>query len=176
MTCIVGIEHNGTVTIGGDSAAVDGDDMTVCRTPKVFTVGPYLIGYCESFRMGQLVQHRLKVPEQRCDDPLEHLATVFVDRLRELLHKGGVAKTSADEENQPGALLVGYRGRLYSVESDYAVIASAHNYAALGCGSAYALGSLATSTGLPADRVTAALAAAAKHSTGVTGPFTILAN
>lgn len=178
MTCIVGLEHDGRVTIGGDSAAVEGDDLTAADTAKVFHLGPYLIGYCESFRAGQLVRYRLRVPEPKTDDPVEHLATVFVDELRKTLHKGGVAKATADEEQMPGALMVGYAGQLFTIEGDYAVIRSGYGYAALGCGAPYALGSLSSSprNADPNRRISDALCAAENHCTAVVSPFTILTN
>ncbi len=54
MTAIVGLVHNATVYIGGDSAGVSGYSMTVRADSKVFTIGPYLMGFTTSFRMGQL--------------------------------------------------------------------------------------------------------------------------
>ena len=176
MTCIVGLEHDGTVTIGGDSAAAADDTVDVVDAAKVFRVGEYLIGYCESFRMGQLLAYRLRVPEQKCDDDLEHLATVFVDRVREVLHKGGVAKSTDSEEGNVGALLVGYRGRLYSIETDYSVLRSTRGYQAIGCGADFATGSIASTTGAPERRVKFALTIAATHSGPVLPPFTILTN
>lgn len=176
MTCIVGLEHPDGVTIGGDSAAAVDDSVDVVEAPKVFKVGEYLIGYCESFRMGQLLAYRLRVPEQKCADDLEHLATVFVDRVREVLHKGGVAKTTESEEGNVGALLVGYRGRLYSVETDYAVLRSARGYQAIGCGADFAIGSIGSTAGPAEKRVRLALTMAATHSGPVLPPFTILTN
>jgi hypothetical protein len=52
VTAIVGLVHEGTVYIGGDSAGVSGYSMTVRADAKVFTVGPYLLGFTTSFRMG----------------------------------------------------------------------------------------------------------------------------
>lgn len=174
MTCIVGLEHDGGVTIGGDSAAAADDLVDVVTAPKVFRVGEYLIGYCESFRMGQLLAYRLRVPEQKYADDLEHLSTVFVDRVREVLHKGGVAKSTESEETNVGSFLLGYRGHLYSVESDYAVLRSVRGYQAVGCGADLAIGSIASTTGPAEKRVRFALGIAATHSGPVLPPFTVL--
>jgi len=172
MTVIVGVEHDGGVTIGGDSAAIEDDLIAPTTFPKVIENGPYLVGYVDSFRLGQLVAYRLRVPEQKCGDDLEHLATVFVDALRKIVAQAGVGKDG--EEQLPCALLVGYRRKLYTVESDLAVLRSTLGYEAMGCGSPLALGSLHTTRGLPAHRrVQYALNAAATHSTGVCAPFTI---
>ena len=173
MTCIVGLEHDGTVIIGGDAAAVEDTRITRYTEPKVFTVGEYLIGYCDSFRMGQLLQYRLKVPRQIADDDMSHMCTVFVDACRKLFHQGGFAKSS-DNEDSGGVFLVGYRGALYCIDEDYHVGRSMLGYEAIGCGDHFAIGSLASTQGDPAARVEMALRAAALHSTSVCEPFTVL--
>jgi ATP-dependent protease HslVU (ClpYQ) peptidase subunit len=173
VTCIVGLEHDGTVIIGGDAAAVEDTRITRYTDPKVFTVGEYLIGYCDSFRMGQLLQYRLKVPRQITDDDMSHMCTVFVDACRKLFHQGGFAKSS-DNEDSGGVFLVGYRGALYCIDEDDHVGRSAHGYEAIGCGEEFALGSLASTTGNAKGRILKALEAAALHSTGVCEPFTVV--
>ena len=48
MTCIVGIAHNGKVTIGGDSAGTNNwSQQTIRRDPKVFPLGEFIFGCTE---------------------------------------------------------------------------------------------------------------------------------
>ena len=61
MTCVIGLEHKGEVYIGADSAATSGWAVSATRLPKVFLVNEFLIGYAGSFRMGQLLQHKLQI-------------------------------------------------------------------------------------------------------------------
>ena len=169
MTCVVGVAHTAGVFLGADSAAIDGDDIST-GPAKLVNVGPYLIGYCESFRVGQAIAYRLKPSAQKCTDPLEHLATVFVDELRLTLHKAGATATG-DPDELPGPLLVAFRGELYGIDSDYAVH-PVDDYAAIGAGAPYALGSLhATAKCEPAFRTWEALHAASRHCTAVRQPF-----
>jgi ATP-dependent protease HslVU (ClpYQ) peptidase subunit len=63
MTCIVGFRQGGKVIVGGDSAGISGWDVTVRADPKVFVAGDYVMGFTSSFRLGQLLQFRLKLPE-----------------------------------------------------------------------------------------------------------------
>ena len=173
MTCIVGLEHSGRVTIGGDSAGVEGLRITARADEKVFQVGPYLIGFSDSFRMGQLLRYTLDAPEQASThDDFEHLCTVFVESVRACLKEGGFAKESSGEESG-GTFLVGYKGLLYCVDSDYQVGRAIRGYEAIGCGEEFALGSLASTSGAASRRVRVALEAAALHSSGVCEPFTI---
>lgn len=174
MTCIVGLEHDGGVTLGGDAAAVEGLRVTVRTDPKVFTVGDdYLIGFEDSFRMGQILRFRLRVPSQKCADPFEHMATTFVDAVRKAFTAAGFARND-DGEESGGSFLVAYRGRLYAVDSDYHVGHSAAGYESIGSGSEFALGSLGSTIGPPERRVRLALTVAARHCAGVVPPFTIL--
>lgn len=172
MTAIVGLVHNGTVYIGGDSAGVTGYSMTVRADSKVFTVGPYVMGFTTSFRMGQLIRYALAAPAP--DGDLDRfMATTFIDAVRECLKTGGWARKDNDRE-EGGTFLVGVRGRLFTVWDDYQVAAGADGYAAVGCGSELALGALfatARTRVRPERRIMVALQAAERFSAGVRGPF-----
>jgi len=175
MTCIVGLETEQGVIIGADSAASAGWDGWVTRLKKVFRRGDFLIGYTSSFRMGQLLQYKLDVSVQKeGQEDLEFLTTTFIDAVRTCLKDGGFAKVENLVE-QGGRFLVGYRGKLYVVSSDFQVNMSRDGYQAVGCGASYALGNLLNSGDLlPKVRVRQALKAAAHFSNGVCGPFNIL--
>lgn len=170
MTCIVGAVSGGVVTLGGDSAGTAGWDRTLRRDPKVFRVGEFVLGFTSSFRMGQLLQHKLKPPEIT-GDLFAYMVTDFVDCVREVFESGGFLKKKNEEESG-GIFLVGVRGRLFKVDSDFQVGESLDGYEACGCGEAYALGVLHVTArwDLP-NRLELALAAAAHHSAGVSAPF-----
>jgi hypothetical protein len=176
VTCIVGIEHDGGVVIGGDSAGLSGWSKTVRADEKVFTVGAYVMGFTSSFRMGQLLRYSLVVPAPDTWDVDRHMSTVFVDAVRATLKTGGFAKTSESQE-EGGTFLVGVAGRLYAIYDNYQFARSAAGYQAVGCGADIALGSLHTTAELdmaPKLRAEAALEAAAALSGGVAGPFSII--
>lgn len=173
MTCIVGVVQKGTVYIGGDSASVSGWTSRVTRLPKVFRRGPFLIGYTTSFRMGQLLEHSLNVPAQgpKERDDMRFMVTVFAEHVRQLLKERGVAKIESNAESG-GQFLVGYRGRLYSVQQDFQVNEMADGFDAVGSGAEYALGALAALRGQPpVQRLKRALAISAHFNMGVSPPF-----
>jgi ATP-dependent protease HslVU (ClpYQ) peptidase subunit len=171
MTCIVGLVEKGTVHIGGDSASVSGWTSRVTRLPKVFRRGPFLIGYTTSFRMGQLLQHSLVVPLQKDTDDMRFMVTSFVECVRQLLKEKGVAKIESNAESG-GQFLVGYRKRLYSVQSDFQVNEMADGFDAVGSGCEYALGSLAATKGMkPVLRLKQALAVSAHFNMAVSPPY-----
>ena len=177
MTAIVGIVKDGQVHIGGDSAGVSGWSLTVRADSKVFTTGPYVMGFTTSFRMGQLLRYALQPPTPSGD--LEaFMATAFVDAVRDTLKNGGWARKESERE-EGGVFLVGVHGRLFCVESDYQVGEAVDGYAAIGCGNEIALGALhaTASTGMrPRKRIKLALEAAERFSAGVRGPFAYVAS
>jgi hypothetical protein len=175
LTAIVGLVHDDTVHLGGDSAGVAGLSMTVRADAKVFTAGPYIFGFTTSFRMGQLIRYALDVPIP--DGDLDRfMATTFVDAVRDCLKAGGWARKE-NEREEGRTFLVGVAGRLFIIEEDYQVGASVDGYAAVGSGREIALGALfatARTRMAPDRRVMVALQAAERFSAGVRGPFLCL--
>lgn len=179
MTCIAGLQHEGAVYIGGDSAGVSGWDLTIRSDPKVFRVGSFIMGFTTSFRMGQLLRYKLSLPQpSEEEDMSRYMATTFVDAVRTCLKDGGFSKV-ADNVETGGIFMVGYRQMLFCMYGDYQVEVSANGFNAVGCGGQAALGALcATSLNHPLlpprDRVDLALSVAERLSGGVRRPFMTL--
>lgn len=177
MTCIVALKANNNIWMGADSAGVGGYTLHQRVDPKIYRVGAMLIGFTTSFRMGQLLGYKLKVPDHDPRWPVErYMATEFIDAVRQCLKDGGFASKEKDTE-QGGTFLVAYRDRIFTIHSDYQVGESREPYDSCGCGEDLARGSLYTSERLkdytPRDRVLLALDAATTHSAGVRGPFIV---
>lgn len=183
MTVIVGLESGGRVIIGGDSAAVKNWDMSIRADEKVFSVGPFIMGFTTSFRMGQLLRYELEPTDQPADmdDDFEYMVRIFVKDVRKCLRDGGWLKKD-DEREEGGTFLVGYRGRLYEIDNDFQVAKTIDGYTAVGSGDSIAKGAMfaamcviARHNDIPTrDIVEIALDAAARYSAAVCGPFTIL--
>ena len=177
MTCIAAaIDPNGTVWMGGDSAGVSGYDLTVRADEKVFARGPYLIGFTASFRMGDILRFhaRLPAPPTRCD-LRRFMVTRFIEAVRASLNKYGFARKK-DAQESGGRFLVGLRGRIFTIDSDYQVGEARHGFDAVGCGDMIALGSFHATRRRRNGRwrVLEALAAAEEFSAGVRSPFVVL--
>ena len=176
MTCIVGLVHEGTVFIGGDSAGVAGLSLVVRADEKVFRNGDFLMGFTTSFRMGQLLRYNLYPPRRHPDDDIhQYMVVDFVNAVRGCLKAGGYA-SKEDEVESGGTFLVGYAGHLFTVNSDYQVGIPEDGFAAVGSGQDIALGALFATQGqaTPRDRVLTALRSAERFNAGVRGPFHIL--
>jgi len=172
MTCIVGAVEGDTVYIGADSAAVGGSLIRALKKPKVFRTGPFVIGYTSSFRMGQLLQYALEVPEQAEDmADEEYMVMVFIEAVRKCLGEHGFLKIDKSQE-EIGAFLVGYRGGLYCVAEDLQVLQNLDGMAACGSGNEFALAVMYDRRDSPTwERIQRALEAAAYFSTDVVRPF-----
>lgn len=176
MTCIVGLINEGAVYIGGDSAGAASTWSLVARADrKVFATAGYVLGFTDSFRMGQLLQHGMTFPPlpDASVDLHRFMVNEFVEAVRSTLKVGGYAKTS-DGRDEGGTFLVGCRGHLFRIESDFQVGESLDGYDACGGGEEVARGSLFTTRGWwdsPKQRVTAALEAAEHHNASVRPPF-----
>lgn len=178
MTCVVGLEHEGSVYMGSDSMASDGWSQSISRLPKVFYRTDYLIGYSSSFRMGQVLQYT-PLPQwlmdgRECDSEEQFLVTKVVESIRIAFKEAGFT-TIENSQESGGHFLIGFRSRLYHIANDFQVNSFAEGYAAIGSGEQYAIGALhATSNRMdPERRVLKALKAAEAHSTGVIGPFSV---
>jgi len=168
--------------MGGDSAGVSGLDITVRSDVKVFKNGPMLFGYTSSFRMGQLLRFKLKIPKNTCKDDYEYMCTTFVDAVREVFKDNGYSHVNNNEETG-GTFLVAYKGKIYSVQNDFQVGMSMEEYDSCGCGKYYALGSLDSTrfndfgkvhTIKIPHQVNTALMVAAYRSGGVRAPFIVI--
>jgi 20S proteasome alpha/beta subunit len=176
MTCVVGIRDGNHVYLGADSCGSDEFIKQTRLDPKVFLRDPFVIGFTDSFRMGQVLRYKFNPPEQPASmDDYEYMVTMFIDSVRQCFRNAGFASKENDVENG-GTFLVGYKGQLYVIDEDYQVGIVAENYAAIGCGEAFAQGALfalaaSTKRTSTKDRIRIALEAAAQFAVGVGGPF-----
>ena len=177
MTCIVGIiNKDGTVTMGGDSAGVAGYSIVDRTDKKVFVNRDMVFGFTSSFRMGQLLQFQLKIPDHdpRVED-YKYMCTAFIEAVRSCLKSYGYNKTNNDVESG-GTFLVGYKGTIYEIENDYQVGVRTGEFNSVGCGFELALGAMYTAASINEEidgepLAELGLEAAAKYSAGVCPPF-----
>lgn len=174
MTCIVAIKHKDSVLVGGDSAACRQDEITIVSEPKVFKNGQFVIGYTGSFRIGQLLQYSFKPPRLNNNENIrEFMINKFVSRLQVCLRENEAIKPTSVQTSCE--FIVAVKNEIYTVGVDYSVTGVASEFAAVGSGALYALGSLYSTSHLkPSDRATVALKCASHFSPWVREPFTFI--
>lgn len=100
------------------------------------------------------------------------MVTDFIDSIRKCFSDNGFGDGI---EKSGGTFLVGYKSKLYKIDSDFQVGVPAFQYDTCGCGSDLALGAMyALKDEDPELRVRTALKAASVFSAGVVGPFKIV--
>jgi ATP-dependent protease HslVU (ClpYQ) peptidase subunit len=184
MTCIVALKHNKKIYMAGDSLGSNSSMTKVVRLDeKVFIVGDMLFGFTTSYRMGQILQYVMEPPErpEGITDMkylVGHWIPALIETFNDSGYRGNKDEDDHDETRRGGDFLLGYRGVLYTIESDFQVGIPSEQYAATGCGQDLALGAVcaAKKAGIkdPEAILTIALEAAEKHSAGVQRPFTIM--
>ena len=178
MTCIVDLVDNGKVYIGGDSAGCAGYDVRIREDQKVFRNGNMVFGFTTSFRMGQLLQYCLNIPDHdpRLDD-FKYLCTDFMDAVIKCFKDKGFA-TIEDGTVVGGQFLLGYKGKLYYVGDVFQVGKDVDGFDSVGCGMYYAKGAMAIlykdSTLTAEEKIIKTLTTVAEYSAGVAGPFNIV--
>lgn len=178
MTCIVGLEKNGKVWMGGDSAGTSMNmNQRIRADKKVFIKGEFIIGFCGSFRMGDLLKHAFNIPgTEDVVDSDSFMVNQFVDSLRDLLETENKKAGLAGNDRLVPSILVGFRGRLYNVEGDYQCGRPEDGYDSVGSGSSVAVGSMYASRHVTSarKRIESSLKAASRNDAAVRPPFHIL--
>lgn len=179
MTCIVGIERNGKVIMGGDSAGIAGYTKSIRADEKVFINGNFIFGFTSSFRMGQILRYGFTPPKRHPDmDLYEFMVTEFIDSVRTRYRNAGYLTINNSLESG-GEFLVGTEGHLFSVHEDFQVGKTLAGYEAVGCGAEIGYGAVfalrqANKSLSDEDIIRVALEAASHHSAGVAAPYKIL--
>lgn len=177
MTCVIGQRTEEGVWIGADSAGTDPwGAQTIRADTKVFRVARMTMGFCGSFRMGQLLRFNL-TPSPHPDgmSDYEYMVRVFVDDIRKVMKRGGFAHVKNGVE-EGGQFLVAYRDGLYEVEEDFQVGISASKYACIGSGGLVASGAMAVLTAdavEPPKAIRRALKVASEQDAFVAPPFVV---
>ena len=182
MTCIVGLVDGKSVWLGGDRAATDGGlNRTLLKEPKIFKKGEVGFGVCGLPKVMDALKHGIELPKQANGDDRGFLVTELVPAIRD----GLVKLDAAGKDTSPfggtgevvfeGAMLVAYRGRLYTLEGNFQLVEGDEKFASVGSGSKLALGSFNATRKMwsAKKRVLAALDASTKNA-GCAPPFDTL--
>lgn len=174
MTCIVAVETPAGVWMGGDRMASNWSNAIDLDQPKVFRVGPALIGSCGSIRQMQLLRYALTIPEDTLSWDVDRWVATDLTRAVLTMAEEWQASRVKDGVSQSHNALFAIRGRCYELQSDYSFTRCRTGEYAIGSGYEYAFGAMyGTRSGLPQVRVSLALQAAAERCPTVAGPFDI---
>ena len=194
MTCIVGLQSGKSVLIGGDSAGTSGNlSQRILGDKKVFNKGKFVFGVCGLPKVIDAIRYTFDIPEQdKSEEDRAYISATFLPAFKECLKEAGCFAGEHDREesgheesesNQDnleevfvGAVLFGYKGKLYRIESNFQIITNAYEFDAVGSGQDIAIGALHSSkkNSNAKKRILSALEASAINNAGVRPPFTIV--
>jgi len=178
MTLCIGIEQGRHVYIGADSASIAEDSYDVVRDPKVFLKNGWAVAHAGYWRLGDLLQYRLRLPKVP-DNPADIVKTVkldVVDELKKMIVENDIPMIEKDEPID-WFILIGAKGQLYLIDRSLHVERSKCKHNAIGTGAQYALGALDAldDSGLTAhQRMTTAFEITARRCTAIRGPYPIV--
>ena len=177
MTCISAVVKNGHVYMAGDLMGSNGFTKKVYPDTKVFKNGDFLIGYTSSFRMGQILQYNWSQPSRlEGVTDREYLQIDVIESMRECFNTYGFGEFK-DGEHQGGTFLIGYKGELYEMQSNFSILKN-ENFAAVGSGQYHAESTLLLLTQDPdfdpQEVLTASIYAASYFTTSVSEDCTIV--
>lgn len=179
MTTIVGLVHAGRIYMGGDSCVTEGDSIWLQGQPKVFALGPVLVGI---FGSGSFESAMRSITWQRPPDGEGWLRDELPARVREVV-EAQVPEDGSDADTRPrheSGAMIGYRGKLWYLEASGALCPYAGTWAAAGSGADPARAVLRYTASrtvrkalalTPRDRLAAALEAAEALTANTRRPF-----
>jgi ATP-dependent protease HslVU (ClpYQ) peptidase subunit len=178
MTCILGIEHAGGVTMAADSFCGGSVVLSLPDAHSKLIVGrQHMFAVAGLNRVCDVLRHAVEINYDMSGVNLDaYIALNLATTLREALEKHcpEAAKTPTEDNNW--SVLFAIRGALYWIDSSYNATRFRDGYVALGSGGQVAMGALHATKhhgGDPEDRARHALDAAAEHATGVRRPFIV---
>lgn len=173
MTCIVGLVDKGTVYMGGDSCASSDYAHQIVGNPKVFRIGEMILGVCGSFRLIDLLRFSVQGVAETDQHPERFLRTTFTENVYNVMEK----YHESEKGELQGCLLIGYKGALYEMQSDYSILNAPEWGLSVGSGvyaARGALHALSKHRYTPEKKVMMALEAAEAVAVGVKGPFKVI--
>ena len=174
MTCIAVVrdEINNKIYMAGDRGASDDGTILALSSPKVWKLGPYLIGYAGSMD-GERIRYNFNPYVPDIKDTDKFMQTKFVKQLRAFYNDFWV---DTSKEGDLG-LIICIRGNIYEHSSaDMSLSKYTVPYLAMGSGAEYAYGYMnATEKARDArKRVVGAVNAAIKFSPSCMGPVDVV--
>ncbi len=168
MTCIAVTRKDNKLYMAGERGASDDDTILTLSSPKVWKLGPYLIGYAGTLD-GERVRYNFNPYVPDIKDTDKFMQTKFIKQLRTFYNEWWV-DTSKDADL---GMIICVRGEIYEHNAtDMSLSKYTGDYLAMGSGAQLALGHLHATEKLADQkkRVMGAVNAAIKFSPTCVGP------
>lgn len=150
MTCVISVTgNNGDVFLAGDSFCGDDDLVDLCKSPKVFKVGPLGVGVAGTVRSELVLVRSLYnlIPHSENEDITDSwIVHCLPDLVRNDMVEAGIDVSREDsdssESGKEGEYIIVFDGKTYYFDSCFGIYESRHPYVAIGAGKYLAYGAL----------------------------------
>ena len=140
MTTLVGIQGKDFVVFAADSQITDGDQRIISiETPKIISVGKYLLGLTGDSRPGDILAYAWKPPVYRGEDPVRFMGSKILPSISAAFKEGNY---EIDNKEMNFSFLISFNANLFSIGGDLSFNTSERGLFSAGSGGNYALGYL----------------------------------
>ena len=144
MTTLVGIQLEDRCILAADSQITEDNLRTVSlTTPKIISVGKYLLGITGDSRPGDILSYNWTPPNYKGQNPVQWMGKKVMPSIITAFKENGYDPYEAVKEKDAGFdYLVAFAGNLFHIACDLSFIQSKDGIYALGSGGPFALGYL----------------------------------
>ena len=156
MTCIIAHTNGTSSFIAGDKLGSNGFTKAVQTEPKVFekefiklnedgltrTKEVMALGYTTSFRMGQLLNYNLTLPEQVAGETFSQYLVLKVIPIVRQMFKDEWGARDASQDVGGGQFIILHNHTIYEVQEDFSVLQPKTQITAVGSGTYHAIASM----------------------------------
>jgi len=183
MTCIVALKTPDKIIVGADRLITYHDNYTeLSKWPKIKKIGNTMIlGSAGRYAENNIMLNLFEPPENNSTNLFSYMTHDFVPALKSLIEKHHLKDSEGNDYSCDATFIVAIQDSIFRISYTYDINEHVSDYAVIGSGEPYALGSLHTTDGFEESfgitsqsRVLMALEAAEKYSPGVHRPFDLL--
>ena len=144
MTTLVAIATGDYAVLAADSQITEDNLRTIsASTPKIVSVGKYLLGISGDSRPGDILAYNWKPPAFRGGDHIRFMGRSVIPSIISTFREHGYDYTEALKDKDSGFdYLLAFDGEVFHIACDLSFFQSEFNVYAIGTGGQFALGYL----------------------------------
>lgn len=144
MTTLIGISLPTKSILAADSQITEDNLRTISTaTPKIVSVGKYLLGITGDSRPGDILAYNWNPPSYKGQDPIQWMGKKVMPSILAAFKENGYDPYEATKDKDSGFdYLVSFAGNLFHIACDLSFIQSDYGLYGLGSGGHFALGYL----------------------------------
>jgi len=144
MTTLVAIQTPDYAVFAADSQITEDNLRSVSiSTPKIVTVGRYLLGITGDTRPGDILTYNWKPPSYRGGDPIKFMGRSIIPSIIATFRDQGYDFAGAEKDKDSGFdYLIAFDGEVFHIACDLSFFQSEFGVYGIGSGGQFALGYL----------------------------------